>query len=259
MTPTRYLEAHRLAAARGTTHLFSDLDFRLDAGQLLLVRGPNGSGKTTLLRILAGLSGAIDGAVAWCGERMRPLDARLRAAVAFSGHAPAVKDELTAEENLRALLSLAGGRSDDDAVRAGLAAAGLEAQRALPARVLSQGQRRRIGLARLAAAGAARPLWILDEPATALDDAALAWLARWSTTTCAAAGSSSRQPTSRFLSRRRAPRPWCSDERGGGAGQPRCRPERFGAAARIHLGAARATCASPCATRASSACRSCST
>ena len=170
------LEAERLSAIRGTTQLFRDVDFRVQAGQLLLVRGPNGAGKTTLLRILAGLSTALDGAVAWCGERMQPLDARLRAVVSFAGHAPAVKDELTAEENLHTLKTLCGEPADAAQVADGLAAAGLAAQRRLPARVLSQGQRRRIGLARLAAA--TRPLWILDEPATALDEAGLAWLAK---------------------------------------------------------------------------------
>jgi heme exporter protein A len=169
------LEARQLAAARGTAELFRDLDFALEAGQLLLVRGPNGSGKTTLLRILAGLASAVDGVVAWCREPMRGLDARLRAVVTYAGHAPAVKDELTAEENLRALLELSCERLDERGLDAALAAAGLGAQRRLPARVLSQGQRRRIGLARLAAA--ARPLWILDEPAAALDDAGVAWLA----------------------------------------------------------------------------------
>lgn len=171
---THLLEAQDLVAARGRAPLFAGVSFRLEPGQILLVRGPNGSGKTTLLRILAGLTAAVDGVVAWCGERMRPLDARLRRDVVFLGHAPAVKDELTAEENLRALLTLAGDRAMPATIRAGLAAAALDAQRDLPARALSQGQRRRIGLARLASV--TRPLWILDEPATALDDAAVAWL-----------------------------------------------------------------------------------
>lgn len=174
MKPKPLLEAQDLAAARGRARLFASVTFRLEPGHILLVRGPNGSGKTTLLRILAGLTAAVDGAVAWCGARMRPFDARLRRDVTFLGHAPAVKDELTAEENLRALLTLAGDAATPRTLRAGLAAAALDAQRDLPARALSQGQRRRIGLARLASA--ARPLWILDEPATALDDAALAWL-----------------------------------------------------------------------------------
>ena len=173
MTPPS-LQARKLAAARGTSQLFRELDFSLEAGQLLLVRGPNGSGKTTLLRILAGLATAVEGAVAWCGDPMRALDARLRAVVTYSGHAPAIKDELTAEENLRTLLALSCERTDGGSIATALAAAGLSAHRSLPARVLSQGQRRRIGLARLAGAG--RPLWILDEPAAALDESALAWL-----------------------------------------------------------------------------------
>jgi heme exporter protein A len=176
LTPSPHLEAQHIAATRGTAQLFRDVTFRLDAGQVLLVRGPNGSGKTTLLRILAGLTRAVEGAVAWCGERMAPLDERLRAAVAFHGHAPAVKDELTAEENLHALLALGGEAPARDSVRSALAAAGLDRQRDLPTRALSQGQRRRIGLARLATT--TRPLWILDEPTTALDDAAAAWLAQ---------------------------------------------------------------------------------
>jgi heme exporter protein A len=172
--PPALLEAQDLAAARGHATLFAAVRFRVEAGQVLLVRGPNGSGKTTLLRILAGLTAAVEGAVSWCGARVGPFDARLRRDVAFLGHAGAVKDELTAEENLRVLLTLAGEAPTDGTLRAALAAASLDAQRDLPARALSQGQRRRIGLARLASL--ARPLWILDEPATALDDAALAWL-----------------------------------------------------------------------------------
>jgi heme exporter protein A len=172
--PTALLEAQALAAARGRATLFAGLSFRLHAGQVLVVRGPNGSGKTTLLRILAGLTAAVDGAVSWCGARVQPFDARLRRDVAYLGHAHAVKDELTAEENLRALLALAGEPATPETLRAGLAAASLDAQRDLPARALSQGQRRRIGLARLAAL--ARPLWVLDEPTTALDDSAIAWL-----------------------------------------------------------------------------------
>jgi len=186
LTPTPLLEAQDLAAARGPANLFAGVRFRLEPGHVLVVRGPNGSGKTTLLRILAGLTTALDGAVRWCGDGMRPLDARLRRDVAFLGHAPAVKDELSAQENLVALTRLAGDEPTAQSVRAALAAAGLDTQRDLPARVLSQGQRRRIGLARLAST--TRPLWILDEPATALDDAGLAWLAQLIGTHAASGG-----------------------------------------------------------------------
>ena len=91
----------------------------------------------------------------------------MRSALAFVGHLPALKDELTTEENLASLLALAGETATDDALRDALDAVALGRQRSLPARVLSQGQRRRIGLARLTLLR--RPLWILDEPTTALD------------------------------------------------------------------------------------------
>ena len=175
MTPSVHLEAQHLAGTRGAARLFEDVSFRLDAGDVLFVRGPNGSGKTTLLRVLAGLTQPSSGRVVVDGEPMQPFDARWRARVAFVGHAPAVKDELTTEENLAALLALSGEVASAEAVHEGLRAAGLERQRVLPARALSQGQRRRIGLARLAAAQ--RAIWVLDEPTTALDAAGVGWLA----------------------------------------------------------------------------------
>ena len=174
MTPPPLLDVRQLAAARGNATLFRDLGFRLESGDAMMVEGRNGAGKTTLLRILAGLTSMVEGVVAWCGERMAPLDERMRSVVAFVGHAPAVKDELSAAENLAALLALSGEAADPGRVDAALRAAGLDPHRDLPARWLSQGQRRRIGLARLAVT--ARPLWILDEPGTALDAAGSAWL-----------------------------------------------------------------------------------
>jgi len=165
------LETHRLAARRGYAWLFADLDLCVAPGEVLVVTGPNGSGKTTLLRILAGLALPTEGEVRWQGERVGPFDARLRECVAFNGHLPALKDELTAEENLRAWTTLEANRLTPQALVDALDAVGLSAQRALPARILSQGQRRRIGLARLRLSR--RALWILDEPLTALDRAAI--------------------------------------------------------------------------------------
>jgi heme exporter protein A len=165
----RVLEAERLAARRGHVTLFAGLAFAVKGGEALLVSGPNGSGKTTLLRMAAGLTAPADGELRWEGRAVRPFDARLRDAVAFNGHLPALKDELTPEENLAAWIALDEEPMHDEAIVAALEAVDLSRQRRLPVRVLSQGQRRRIGLARLRLAR--RPLWILDEPLTALDTA----------------------------------------------------------------------------------------
>jgi len=168
------LQTQNLAARRGETLLFSEVSFSLAAGTALVIGGPNGSGKTTLLRILAGLTQPAEGMLSWRGEPVRPFDPRLRAETLFIGHVPALKDELTALENLASLASLHGGDVGAERLREALAAWSLSRQRSLPARVLSQGQRRRIGLARFSLVS--RALWLLDEPATALDDAGIASL-----------------------------------------------------------------------------------
>ncbi len=134
-----------------------------------MVTGRNGTGKTTLLRMLAGLTAPTSGEIRWHGEPVHPFALSLRRAVLFAGHSIALKDELTAEENVASLVALAGSEASPDAVRTALDEVALGRQRALPARVLSAGQRRRIGLARLRLLR--RPLWILDEPFTALDAA----------------------------------------------------------------------------------------
>ena len=168
------LEAQQLAAQRGSATLFTGVGFALSAGEALLVTGANGSGKTTLLKIAAGMTRPIGGTLEWRGAAVAPFAAALRAVTLYIGHATALKDELTAEENLVSLAALHGAAVDAAAVRAALAAWSLDRQRALPARVLSQGQRRRVGLARLRLTR--RPLWVLDEPTTALDADGVAML-----------------------------------------------------------------------------------
>lgn len=161
------LDARRLSARRGHATLFRDIGFALREREALVVTGPNGSGKTTLLRMLAGLTAPAEGEIRWRGAPMHPFDARLRDEVIFNGHLPALKDELTPAENLAAWIALDDRPAPTDAIAAALDAVALQLQRSLPVRVLSQGQRRRIGLARLRLTR--RPLWILDEPLTALD------------------------------------------------------------------------------------------
>lgn len=168
------LEAHDLAARRGTARLFAGLALAVGAGEALVVTGANGRGKTTLLRMLAGLSLPDEGEIRLDGAPVRPFSPALRGAVAFAGHALALKDELSARENLASLASLCGAQVDDAALDAALDRVALGERKHLPARALSQGQRRRVGLARLALSR--RRVWILDEPVTALDAAGAALL-----------------------------------------------------------------------------------
>ena len=165
------LEARALECTRGERTLFSGLDFTLRGGELLRIAGANGSGKTSLMRIACGLLEATEGSVRWRGEDVRRLREYYSRELVYLGHAPAVKDDLTAAENLRVACTLSGLAAPATDVRRALASLGLAGCEDLPARVLSQGQRRRVTLARLVLSPAV-PLWVLDEPFTALDAAA---------------------------------------------------------------------------------------
>ena len=172
-TPATFA-AQDLAARRGQSLLWQGVGFAVAAGGALVVRGANGAGKTTLLRILAGLTHAAHGTLEWRGLPVQPFAQALRDEVVYIGHAPALKDELSARENLVSLSRLAADRASAARIDAALAAVDLVAQASLPARVLSQGQRRRVHLALLPLS--TRSLWILDEPAATLDAQGLAWL-----------------------------------------------------------------------------------
>jgi heme exporter protein A len=163
------LEAADLECERGGRTLFRNLSFSLDAGHLLRVAGPNGSGKTSLLRILCGLLPPSAGEVRWRGTTIRSLKEEYSKQLLYLGHAAALKDELTAAENLRIACVLAGLSVSAAEVGAAVSRFGIPADK--PLRELSQGQRRRAALARLALSGKV-VLWLLDEPFTALDAAA---------------------------------------------------------------------------------------
>ncbi len=169
------LSAIEIECIRGTRRLFAGVSFTLEPGECLSLQGPNGSGKTSLLRILCGLARPESGEVRWNAEPIAALAEEYRAALAYCGHANALKDDLTPSENLRAAAALAGQPASLAEARAALEALGVSHLDALPVRALSQGQKRRVALARLAIAE--RRLWILDEPLTSLDVGAAATLA----------------------------------------------------------------------------------
>ncbi|MGH8690622.1 MAG: cytochrome c biogenesis heme-transporting ATPase CcmA [Burkholderiales bacterium] len=164
------LEAADLTCERGGRSLFRNLNFSLKEGERLRIGGANGSGKTSLLRILCGLLAPAQGEVRWKGQPIRALGEEYSRSLVHIGHASGLKDELTAAENLEVSCTLAGLAVGPAGVGEALDRLGVPG--AKPVKELSQGQRRRAALARLALS-AQVPLWLLDEPFTALDAAAI--------------------------------------------------------------------------------------
>lgn len=169
------LQAVGLACIRGERQLFKDVDFQLIAGDALCVAGANGSGKTSLLRMLCGLSVPAEGLLQWNGKEIRSDRETYAKQLTYLGHANGIKDELLAWENICISSALSGQVINRDQAYQALDQFGLEQEADLPTRVLSQGQRKRVALARLAFSTQAS-LWILDEPFTALDQASLTHL-----------------------------------------------------------------------------------
>ena len=181
------LEARQLACLKGDRLLFRDVSAQIAAGELWRVAGANGAGKTSLLRILCGLAQPEHGEVLFRGESIRRAREPFHQSLLYIGHAPALHALLTPLETLRFACASAGQQLDEEAALAALARVGLAAQAQLPNHVLSQGQRRRVGLSRLFVS-AQRPLWVLDEPFTALDVHAVADMASTLDAHCAAGG-----------------------------------------------------------------------
>ena len=171
------LELRDLGCVRGGRTLFSALNLSVPGGRLLHVTGANGAGKTSLLRMVCGLLSPMRGEVLWRGAPIAKLREDFHRQLVFLGHLAALKDDLTAAENLLAGARMAGANPEPAQVVAALHGAGLQGHEHTPARCLSQGQRRRVALARLVLAGDAA-LWVLDEPFNALDAPASAWLGR---------------------------------------------------------------------------------
>ena len=170
------LETSRLACVRGERRLFADIGFRLQDGELLYLQGPNGSGKTSLLRILCGLTPPATGEIHWRGTPISRHGEDYRRELCYLGHQNALKEELTPLENLLSAAKIADEALDADTAVDALQTFGLSGHEDLPCRYLSQGQKRRVALARLCYER--RTLWILDEPFVALDAAASALVSR---------------------------------------------------------------------------------
>jgi heme exporter protein A len=163
------LSTAALCGQRGDRPLFRGIDLALRPGQVVWLRGRNGRGKTSLLRLMAGLSTPASGAMLCDGQALSSLPAEWRRRLVYIAHASALKDDLTVAENLQFGAALQGRQATADEIDAALASWAIAALRDAPVRRLSQGQRRRTALARLALPHPPS-VWLLDEPFDALDD-----------------------------------------------------------------------------------------
>jgi len=164
---TAALEAREITCVRGNRALFSGLDLQLFAGQCLHIRGENGVGKTSLLRLLTGLASPESGEVYWCGHPIKKQASEYRSKLLFLGHRDALKEDLSAIENLRMYAAIDGIVLSERDAFASLWRFGLKGREDLPINCLSAGQKKRVLMARMLTRRA--QVWILDEPFNALD------------------------------------------------------------------------------------------
>lgn len=167
------LAVEKLTCLRGRKRLFTEVSFALHPGQCLHLQGSNGAGKTSLLRIACGLARPETGQVLWNGVPIAQAE-DFHTELLYLGHHLALKEDLSALENLQLHTRMAPPTPTAEAATQALRTVGLRGRENLPVRVLSQGQKRRAALARLLVSSAR--LWILDEPIVALDAQAQAAL-----------------------------------------------------------------------------------
>jgi len=166
------LNLNHLTSIRTGKLLFGELSFQLNRGEMLYVQGANGAGKTTLLKIISGVLRADSGEVLWNGLNIHESLEDYRSIMAYINHQQAQKDELSVLENLEITLSISGIFEQKALLQDALNLVGLSQYHLRPFRTLSQGQKRRLSMARLVV-DKTRPLWILDEPFNALDKAGI--------------------------------------------------------------------------------------
>lgn len=160
------LSAQSLSCERGERVLFENLEFSVECGQAMIIKGMNGAGKTSLLRIITGLSQSVEGSVEWNQQNIETVAEEFQQSLLYIGHLAAVKTELTVRENLQLLMRF--WPSEHNCTVAELAEmVGLRQRLSVTCSRLSAGQQRRVSLARLFIS--TQKLWILDEPLTAID------------------------------------------------------------------------------------------